>query len=93
MNNDFWNIYVERPYMTTQMLDVKKHYFNTLLSKFDYKKDSAIEIGAGQGIYTEVFIDMFQNYLATEPNKMLFNMLSILLCSKYKNKKRLVNNL
>jgi hypothetical protein len=70
---NIWNEYANRKYMPEKLLKYKIDFFKTLFKKFkcDTNK-TAIEIGAGHGISSEIFIAIFNKYIATEPNKIMF---------------------
>lgn len=81
--SDYWNTYGQRQYLEDKLLTTHRNYYINLLEKFDCDINSAIEIGAGHGIFTEVFGHIFERYLATEPNEVLFDKLTSLTIEKY----------
>lgn len=92
MNKDkkenIWDNYGEKDYMSLELLNYKILYFNKLFDNFDCDKNElVIEIGAGHGISSQVFSQIFSNYIVTEPNKYLFEKLTELKNSdeKYTN--------
>ena len=70
-----WGFYKERGYLSKELLNKKITFYTTLFEKFsiDTHNQTVIEVGAGYGIMTEIFINLFKNYTAIEPNKTLFN--------------------
>ena len=67
-----------------------KGYFTKL--EIITQDKTAIEIGAGHGIYTEVFVDLFKRYSAIEPDITLFDDLQLLVTTKYSDKNiKLIN--
>ena len=83
MSDTFWNCYADRNYKNSELLKEFSEYYKKLFAFYNCGRESAIEIGAGQGINSEIFIDLFKNYYATEPNKLLFDMLEKLKINKY----------
>ena len=75
-----WGFYKDRGYLSKELLNKKITFYTTLFEKFsiDTHNQTVIEVGAGHGIMTEVFINLFKNYTAIEPDKTLFNELKIL---------------
>ncbi len=81
---DKWNEYENREYLSEKLLKYKISYFTNLFNKFGYDiNKTVIEIGAGHGISSEIFASIFKNYIATEPNKLLFDKLLELKNNKY----------
>ena len=70
-----WDEYKNKGYLPKELLKKHKDFYTNLfkLNKFNTNKLTAIEFGAGHGMFSEVFGDMFKKYFATEPNKVLFN--------------------
>lgn len=86
MTTNKWSNYKERKYLTDEQLDNHKSFYSKLFEKYniDTKNQTAIEIEAGHGIHTKVFVDFFKKYSAVEPNEELFEQLKT-LDSKYKD--------
>lgn len=78
------NFLNEQNYMNKEMLETKICYYSDLFNAFNININTkAIEIGAGHGINTEIFVNIFNDYIATEPNLILFNELKKLKNKKY----------
>jgi len=83
LKEDSWNVWMNKEYYNEELLKEMRNYYKLLFDKLniDTQNKSAIEIGAGHGITTEVFIPLFKKFTATEPNKFLYDELE-----KLKNK-------
>ena len=83
----YWDRYSERNYFNKSRLDKEISYYNTLFQCFDCntRELTAIEIGAGHGIHTKIFVNSFKKYFATEPNDSLYGLLENLKTDKYNN--------
>lgn len=88
MSASIWSNYKDKGYFTKEQLDNHKDFYKTLFTKLEINTQdkTAIEIGAGHGIYTEVFVDLFKRYSAIEPDTTLFDDLKLLVTTKYSDK-------
>lgn len=70
-----WGFYKDRGYMSPELLQKKIKYYTKLFDYYncDVSNMTSVEFGAGHGVYTEVFYNMFKNYTAIEPDEMLYN--------------------
>jgi SAM-dependent methyltransferase len=70
-----WSSYNELKYLSKELLNKRITLYTILFEKFniDTHNQTVIEVGAGYGRMTEVFINLFKNYTAIEPDKTLFN--------------------
>lgn len=79
MNEIDWNIYAEKNYYNDEKLKKQIEDYSAFL-KFkkinNFNKFDALEFGAGQGINTILFSNLFSKLLSTEPNDTLYSMLS-----------------
>ncbi len=89
MNDNKWSNYKNKEYLSQEILDENKSYYSTLFTKFNIEtlNKTAIEIGAGHGMFTEIFINFFKRYSVIEPNNELFNELTTLINNKYNTEK------
>lgn len=89
-----WSSYKNRKYLTEEKLKFYSNFYSQLFDSFkiDTKDQTVIEIGAGHGIFTEVFINFFKKYTAAEPNETLNESLKELIDDKYKDKEVKVLN-
>jgi len=79
---DWSSYYQNRPYFDKEKEQLMSERLQHFLSEYniDFKTLTAIEIGAGHGIYTGIFIKTFKTVMAIEPNINLCKLLK----SKYK---------
>ena len=74
-----WNNYNEtRPYLSNEMEKHKIKQLTDFFSEYNINvaKFSALEVGAGHGIYTGILFNIFDKLIAIEPNTELYNKLT-----------------
>ena len=72
-----WDAWVHRPYYDSNQLARRVDWFRVLFAKSHIRtaRKSAIEIGAGHGRATHIFVALFAKVIATEPNQILYGQL------------------
>ena len=85
MQKSKWDLWKERKYHNDEQLKIFIDYYNLLFNKLNIttQNKSAMEIGAGHGISTEIFVPLFKKFYAIEPNEIFYNELKKLK-NKYK---------
>jgi 16S rRNA A1518/A1519 N6-dimethyltransferase RsmA/KsgA/DIM1 with predicted DNA glycosylase/AP lyase activity len=85
--SDKWITYGNRMYYPTDILERQISYYRTLFESYKINMDEvALEIGAGHGINTEIFLNIFNKYIAIEPSESLFEKLEVFISEKYSNR-------
>lgn len=86
-----WSNYFEiRPYYTQddEQLKIKKLKNFFINNNIKFSNYSILEVGAGHGIFTNIFLSLFKKITSIEPNLELYKKLN----EKYDNKKLIKYN-